>query len=137
MTQTIDEIGHEYGHLKVILQAAQDDIPPGARGAHWACLCGCGEIAIVAGTDLRSGRRTSCGCLKGIPADKVEMGKKHGMLFVLGRAPSRGHGAEWLCQCDCGKRVTARGTDLRTGKTKSCGCLRYKPGKQHYQENYA
>src|ERR1700731_908734 len=30
----------------------------------------------------------------------------------------------WLCKCDCGKEAVATGTDLRSGNTKSCGCLR-------------
>jgi hypothetical protein len=29
----------------------------------------------------------------------------------------------WLCQCDCGNQTEVHGHDLRSGKTKSCGCL--------------
>jgi len=29
----------------------------------------------------------------------------------------------WLCQCDCGNEVTVSGNNLRSGNTKSCGCL--------------
>jgi hypothetical protein len=29
----------------------------------------------------------------------------------------------WLCLCSCGKESAVRGKDLRTGNTKSCGCL--------------
>jgi hypothetical protein len=29
----------------------------------------------------------------------------------------------WLCQCDCGAEETIRGKSLRSGNTKSCGCL--------------
>lgn len=29
----------------------------------------------------------------------------------------------WLCRCDCGKEIEARQNSLRTGNTKSCGCL--------------
>ena len=136
MTKTIDETGNRYGNLNVLCRAAEEDIPPGTRGTCWTCMCDCGELTIVTGTDLRAGRKTSCGCLKGIAPDKNELGKRHSMLLVLARAPSKGHGAEWLCQCDCGKHVTVRGTDLRSGKTKSCGCLRYGPGRQHYREHY-
>lgn len=30
---------------------------------------------------------------------------------------------QWLCKCDCGNEVFALGTSLRSGKTRSCGCL--------------
>lgn len=29
----------------------------------------------------------------------------------------------WECQCDCGKAVVVIGSHLRSGNTKSCGCL--------------
>lgn len=32
--------------------------------------------------------------------------------------------AIWLCRCDCGGTIETRSTRLRTGRTKSCGCLR-------------
>ena len=32
--------------------------------------------------------------------------------------------AMWLCQCDCGNQVVVDGVRLRSGITKSCGCLR-------------
>lgn len=30
----------------------------------------------------------------------------------------------WRCKCDCGKIVITRGTALRNGTTRSCGCLK-------------
>lgn len=30
----------------------------------------------------------------------------------------------WLCRCDCGKESFVPVTDLTSGKTKSCGCLK-------------
>ena len=30
----------------------------------------------------------------------------------------------WYCKCDCGVKFYANGTDLRRGRTTSCGCLR-------------
>lgn len=32
----------------------------------------------------------------------------------------------WECQCDCGNIVVVRGTNLKNGHTKSCGCFRNK-----------
>lgn len=29
----------------------------------------------------------------------------------------------WLCRCDCGNEIVAFGTNLKSGKTKSCGCI--------------
>jgi hypothetical protein len=30
----------------------------------------------------------------------------------------------WVCKCACGKRRTVRRSNLVSGATKSCGCLR-------------
>lgn len=54
-------------------------------------------------------------------------GKKFGSLTVIkyvGR--SKGRFAVWLCRCDCGADTTVSGTQLRNGKTRSCGCSRTK-----------
>jgi len=52
-------------------------------------------------------------------------GQKFGRLLVLKSAGSDSRrNAMWLCQCQCGNRVTVRGYALRNGNTRSCGCLR-------------
>ena len=51
------------------------------------------------------------------------IGQKFGRLTVLSQAPSRNHKAFWLCQCDCGNQKEICGNLLKTGNTKSCGCL--------------
>lgn len=33
------------------------------------------------------------------------------------------HGSWWLCECDCGIKKEIRGTQLRNGHSKSCGCM--------------
>ena len=35
---------------------------------------------------------------------------------------------KWLCQCECGKKTLVSQSSLSGGLTKSCGCLRFKPG---------
>lgn len=48
---------------------------------------------------------------------------KFGMLTVI-KEDGHGNGWKlyWLCKCECGQEKRVRGTDLRNGNTKSCGC---------------
>ena len=54
-------------------------------------------------------------------------GKTFSRLTVLkeGVRPGTNKSKEkfWLCQCICGKFTTVSGYQLRSGGTKSCGCL--------------
>jgi hypothetical protein len=50
-------------------------------------------------------------------------GKRFGRLVVLSKAP-RTYQTMWDCACDCGACLCASGSNLRSGHTASCGCLR-------------
>lgn len=55
---------------------------------------------------------------------KDEVGNHYGRLTVIKRAENNKHNAaRWLCKCICGKETIVDGKSLRTGNTKSCGCL--------------
>ena len=54
-------------------------------------------------------------------AIKDETGKKYANLTVISFAGVSGRYATFLCKCDCGRETVVRGSDLRTGNTKSCG----------------
>jgi len=45
-------------------------------------------------------------------------------MVIRRNYPNRGEHSYWLCKCDCGKEKIIRGNDLKTGRTKSCGCLK-------------
>lgn len=51
-------------------------------------------------------------------------GQHFGMLtvkaFAYGEASKPKH---WLCQCDCGQEKVVAGANLRSGRSKSCGCI--------------
>lgn len=51
-------------------------------------------------------------------------GQKFGKLTVIERAENQGKNTVWFCQCECGNTVKVKSTNLITGNTKSCGCLR-------------
>lgn len=55
-------------------------------------------------------------------------GMKFGRLTVIKRTEDyiqqNGHKTiMWLCVCDCGNEIVAQGASLKSGHTKSCGCL--------------
>lgn len=50
-------------------------------------------------------------------------GSRYGHLTVIERNIERsGKRTMWTCVCDCGKRFVADGSNIRSGKTRSCGC---------------
>lgn len=59
-----------------------------------------------------------------MPAENL-LGMSFGCLVVKSREGSSIQGqARWCCSCTCGKKVTVNAVRLKSGKTRSCGCLR-------------
>lgn len=54
-------------------------------------------------------------------------GQRFGVLIVIGRH-SVDCPIKWACLCDCGNSVIVRGSHLKDGTTKGCGCLRRAAG---------
>ena len=52
-------------------------------------------------------------------------GQKFGHLTVIEEDTTKptGHGRFWKCSCECGGTKSVRGSHLKTGFVKSCGCL--------------
>jgi len=46
-----------------------------------------------------------------------------GRLTVLQRCKDKTRAIKWECLCSCGKHKIVVGSNLRSGTTKSCGCL--------------
>lgn len=69
---------------------------------------------------------------------KIEMiGKKFGLLTVIAKDENRTtkQNIYWICQCDCGNQKSIRGTSLRAGEVKSCGCLQKKAATETGKNN--
>jgi hypothetical protein len=60
-----------------------------------------------------------------MPGKAVDItGKRFSRLVVLERAGSnKQRVSKWNCVCDCGNTKVVVSTDLKNGKTQSCGCL--------------
>jgi len=56
---------------------------------------------------------------------KIDLiGQVYGRLTVLEDVGRRGSFVLWRCQCSCGNLVDVVSVQLRSGKTKSCGCYK-------------
>lgn len=58
-------------------------------------------------------------------------GQKFGRLTVIEKAENKGKYTAWICKCECGENVIVRSDHLKSGFTKSCGCLRKKSHIRH------
>lgn len=58
---------------------------------------------------------------------KIDLtGQVFGRLTVVQEAGIDTRGEKlWMCECECGSIVNVLSSNLRTGHTKSCGCLKY------------
>lgn len=53
------------------------------------------------------------------------IGNRYGRLTVIRDSGERRRGEIlWLCECDCGNTIVLRGSSLRSGNNRSCGCFR-------------
>lgn len=127
MKKVTDLTGKRFGHLTVISRAPDKVLKSGRTKPAWLCRCDCGNTVAVLGESLRHGDTRSCGCAK-IALNRethtkhILPGTRYGHLTVIAEADTRSHYTYYLCQCDCGSKKIIRATDLRQGKTKSCGC---------------
>lgn len=118
----IDLIGQKYNMLTVLRLADSTDKTHKSRSARWVCQCDCGNLTVVSSHALRSKSIKSCGCVSNNTV--IDMtGMQFGKLTVLRRVDNNSHGsAQWLCRCTCGNEKVILGSNLRNGKTTSCGC---------------
>lgn len=68
-------------------------------------------------------------------------GRRFGSLTVIGfDKVDKNSKARWFCECDCGTVKSIFQTNLLSGNTKSCGCLRQENmrriGKQNGKRNH-
>lgn len=119
---TRDITGMRFGKL-VAIEPAKEQKP---GNVIWHCKCDCGGEVDAPLHQLTAGYRKSCGCLSRPPLENLVDQKFH-MLTVTSYAGKRKNGAHdahyWNCICDCGNTAVVRQDFLKSGKTKSCGCL--------------
>lgn len=103
--------GQRYGKLTVKSYVGK---------SKWLCVCDCGNETVVRQGNLTGCHTKSCGCYK---TENI-IGKKFGRLVVIQNVGKnkRNHNL-YLCKCDCGNEKIICSGSIKSGNTKSCGCL--------------
>ena len=117
MPKIIDLTGQKFGKLTVIEQAEPRRAKNGQKKIYWKCVCDCGCTTEVSAEGLTSGNSTTCGCWR--IEDLTD--KRFGRLFVEEKVGDLRDNL-WKCKCDCGNTLNVKGSVLKNGDKKSCGC---------------
>lgn len=135
-----DLTGLTFGRLTVLERGDNRINKSGGHSIMWKCKCSCGNpnIILVESSHLNSGKTKSCGCLRKEGHKFNDLtGMKFNMLTVIKRIENSKHNkARWYCKCDCGNYTNVVGSSLKSGKVKSCGCLKRKYNDYEIQEDY-
>lgn len=123
MSRLKDLTGQKFGKLTVIKRHGTRVSPSGQKKAQWLCKCDCGNESIVDSRNLVSGHTLSCGCSKKGKIRKNLIGKRFGKLVVVELDSIKDGESYWRCECDCGNDVIVSRGHLKSGITKSCGCM--------------
>lgn len=123
--KTVDLTNEKFGMLTVIRFDGYR-----SRGnatnviAYWLCKCDCGNTKSIPAADLKNKKSVSCGCKRKHSRQMIDMtGKKYNKITVLEMLPEPNHKTKCKCLCDCGNIFTTTSYDVRSGHTKSCGCI--------------
>jgi len=64
---------------------------------------------------------------------KPMKGLRFGWLTVTALEKIHPSGARWWCECDCGAKTLSWGSDLRSGRSTSCGCRGTGKGTRYFR----
>ena len=131
MPAKINLLNQTFGKLKVIEETNKRK----NKSVVWKCQCECGEIEEFSTKELRSDGLIQCHKCgnRRQPNNKLTeniIGKTFNHLTVLEKTNNKNNDGKLLykCRCDCENQtiVYVNRTDLISGHTKSCGCIRRK-----------
>lgn len=133
------EIGQKVGKLTILEDVS---IKGDVRGTIFKCRCECGREKNIKQSNLKRGT-WNCGCSNKGWTYRDLTGSVFYRLTVKRRFGTDQRGEVlWECQCSCDERniVIVLGSNLRTGNSQSCGCLKKeniiawtsRTGEDHY-----
>lgn len=68
----------------------------------------------------------------------VEAGQVFHLLRAISPAGKAANGkSQWLCRCDCGTEKVVKSASLKSGNTKSCGCLHRRQAAENGRHGFS
>lgn len=97
---------------------------------YFKCQCDCGKIHIIRASHLISGDSKSCrSCAQ---REETIPGTVFGKLTILYEVEFDKYNHRcFKCRCECGNEKLVSLQDLKSGKVRSCGCLKHICAKTH------
>lgn len=93
---------------------------------HFLCECDCGRTKTTRAHDVRAGRLKSCNCLRGLALYDQDVGSKFNLLTVLKHIKKKNNQgnmrSDFECLCECGNKKIIVASNVKSGRSKSCGC---------------
>jgi len=83
---------------------------------YFKCVCNCGKTYILKKYSLIHRIKNYC-----YNCTEVKCGERFGRLVAIKKSEKCGY---WICRCSCGKETETYRSDLKRGRSLSCGCLR-------------
>jgi len=121
-----DITGNRYGMLTVV-ERVKAPVNLKRKSVYYSCKCDCGNMFVTEKSRIVGGVVKSCGCYKSKKTHETLFkdltGKRFGRLTVLELEEIINGKPKWKCRCDCGNEVIIDGSRMKSGTTKSCGCL--------------
>ena len=131
------KVGDKIGMLELIEDLGTRQFSSTSKCKAFLCKCDCGEKKVLPGMAI--GRTVkSCGCLSNTVkrAKDIPPKTRFEKLVVLHHINNSSTTAlTYLCECDCGNKITVAGHSLRSGGLKSCGCVKRGNIKKLHEQN--
>ncbi len=126
-----DLSGYRFGKLTA-LKLSKNKTSSGK--SKWICICDCGRMKEVSRANLIQGYVQSCGCLKKeldtrfsqLEKSVIDMTGVISNKLTVVAMKENAHPPVCICKCECGNICEVDAREIRNGRRKSCGCLRYK-----------
>lgn len=132
MAKSVDLTGEKFGNLEVISRATKEEKP---KGSYWKCKCSvCGNIVYVVTADLkrRTNRKYCSNCMPNKKGESL-VGKVFDRLTVIEEDKARD--GYYICECECGTIKSISQQLLKSGHSKSCGCIRKETTRARGKQN--